>query len=252
METNTPLVSIIVPVSNAGRFLAGSIQSLLSQSYRNIEIIVVDDNSCDDSFVLLKQLRKQDKRLRLYRNIKKYGLSTCFNRAFKRAKGDFIAFMDPKDVTSKKRIKEQLITLLAKPKVVAVGSQCTFIDEKNKKVGKSAFPCEYKAIYQQLISGSSLLFESIMINKKLLPKDLLHFKASYRPPLYEDLLVKLQQYGELMNLNAFLYTKRQSSRKFYEQIRLLPMYLKLWLTSITLYEYRPSLRSLFTPLVKQL
>ena len=89
MEDKKPLVSIILPVFNSEKFLHFCLKSLIRQSYKNIEIIAIDDNSKDNSFKILKSFRKQDKRLHVSKNIKKYGFPVCLNRALKKAKGQF-------------------------------------------------------------------------------------------------------------------------------------------------------------------
>src|SRR5258708_5135409 len=242
-----PLVSIILPIQNTDKFLKACIKSLLSQSYTNFEIIGIDDNSKDSSFRILKQFHLSDKRVRCYKNKKRYGLAVCFNRAFKKANGSFIAFIDPSDMNTSGRIKKQLSYLQSHPKVVAVGSQCTFVTNSNKRYGKSDFPVDCHTIYQTLTHGSSILFETFMINKKVLPKDLLYVSPKVRPPfLYHDLFVKLAQYRDLTNLSESLYYRRQSLEQHYQKtLQILPTYLTMLIRSITLYDYRPSLRSLF-------
>src|SRR3989344_1390069 len=103
-----PIVSIVLPVHNSERFLSDCIKSLKRQTYRKIEIIAIDDMSSDNSFKILKEFAKKDKRIRIYRNIKRYGIAITLNRLIKKAKGDFIAFMDSGDISSSQRIKKQI------------------------------------------------------------------------------------------------------------------------------------------------
>lgn len=246
MKQTTPLVSILLPIQNGEEFLVGSIKSLLSQSYKNIEIIAIDDNSTDNSFTLLKSLAKKDKRLKCFRNVKRYGLAICFNRAFAKAKGNFIAFMHPRDVSLPHRIKNQLSFLRDYPKIVAVGSQFTIIDEHNKHLEQSDLPTQHQALYQKLLNGNSMLFESCMIDRHMLPKDVLYFSPQSRLFLYTEIFVKLSQYGELANIKEVLYLRRVSENLEAKTFKLMPKYMKLLLTSIANHDYRPSLRSLFT------
>src|SRR3989344_4392867 len=96
--TNSPLVSIVLPVQNCESFLPACLESLLKQSYENIEIIAIDDKSRDNSLKILKYYKKQDNRIKVFSNVKKYGFPVCFNRAFKKANGQFIAFMGAQDI----------------------------------------------------------------------------------------------------------------------------------------------------------
>ena len=140
MNNSKPLISILLPVHNAEKYLADCLTSLLNQTYKNIEIVAIDDISSDKSYRILNQFRKKDKRIRVYKNVKRYGIGVTLNRLVNKAKGSYIAFMDTNDVSSPNRLKKQLNSWLQIPGIVAVGSQCTFINDHDKKIGKSDFP----------------------------------------------------------------------------------------------------------------
>src|SRR3990167_7202304 len=169
MNNQKPLVSVLLPVHNCELFLADCLTSLVKQNYRQIEIIAIDDKSSDNSLKILKSFAKRYKKVRVYRNIKRYGIVMTLNRLLRKAKGDYIAFMDAKDVSSKSRIKKQIEFLLGNQGVVAVGSQCKFINDKGTLIGKSDFPKENQFIYQSPLHGISLQFETVLINKTLIP-----------------------------------------------------------------------------------
>src|SRR3989344_9091430 len=88
-----PLVSILLPVHNSARHLADCLKSLVSQSYRQIEIIAIDDFSTDSSLKILKSVAKKypstgsgrGKKVRVYKNIKRYGVVMTLNRLLKRS-----------------------------------------------------------------------------------------------------------------------------------------------------------------------
>lgn len=247
-----PLVSIILPIDNNGSYINDCLKSLFSQTYENIEVIAVDDFSKDNSLKLLKKFKKCEKRLRVYKNVKKYGLEVTLNRALRRAKGMFVALMNPYDISSPYRIKKQVNYLLSNPKTVVVGTQCVFINQKNKLLKKSIFPKENSEIYKTFLQGSSFLFETAMINKNLLPRDILKFSKNLYSLIYVDFFTKILPFGEIINLPQYLYRKRQNINLGEDSsIKLSNIFLtvKLWLKSIALYDYRPSLRSIFNPLI---
>lgn len=235
-----PLVSILLPIYNNHHFLTDCLKSLLSQSYKNLEIIAIDDYSKDKSHKLLKAFKKKDKRLRVYKNKKRYGIAICLNRGLRRAKGTLIAFMDPNDVSTPDRIRRQVSFLSKNPQVVAVGTQ----------IAKTRFPQDHQTIIYSLLSGKSLQFETAMINKMLLPKDLLHFQKTGYPILFTDLFTKLLPFGELANLPWALYQKRQTENVSVKILKLVPPVVRLWLASFAS-DYRLPLRSLFSPLARQ-
>src|SRR6266540_5036790 len=100
MKNSKPLISILLPVHNSEGYLADCLNSLLNQTYKNIEIVAMDDKSSDNSYRILNQFKKQDKRLRVYKNIKRYGIAVTLNRLLKKTKGNYIAFMDTNDISS--------------------------------------------------------------------------------------------------------------------------------------------------------
>lgn len=252
IKQSLPLVSILLPVHNSGEFLESCLKSLLSQSYSQIEIIAIDDKSRDKSFDTLKKFKKIDKRIRIQKNKKTYGIAVCLNRAIKQTKGSFIAFMDSKDVCSINRIKKQVQYLLSHSDVVAVGSQCTYIDEDNKRIETSLFPEKHEIIQPGLFSGLSMQFESAMINKTLLPRDILHFDTKPYPAIYTDIFMKIISYGQLANIPTVLQWHRKLSGISQGTLNAPIEHIKLWTKSIVFYDYRPSFRSLINPLIKHI
>lgn len=246
-----PLVSILLPVHNCDKFLADCLKSLVVQSYRQIEIIAIDDFSTDDSLKILKSTARKYKKIRVYRNIKRYGIVMTLNRLLRKAKGDYIAFMDAKDISSKQRIKKQIEFLLGNQGVVAVGSQCRFINEKGSIIGKSNFPKENQFIYKSPLHGISMQFETILINKTLLPKDVLKFSKSINPFIYSGVFIKILPYGKFANLEFFLHYHRKNPQTyFWDTRRNIFSFIKLWLLSKSNYNYKPSLSSLLLPFTR--
>lgn len=248
MEQVLPLVSIILPIRNAEKFLADCINSLLCQTYKNIEIIVVDDNSADKSESIIRKFRKRDKRVRIIQNKKHYGITVCLNRAIKKAKGTFLAFMDAQDLSHKQRIQKQVAYLLSNPKAIVVGTYGQLIDKKSKKCKRFIFPEDNNSIYQTLMTGFSLQFETAMIKTALLPKDIIYFQKNSYPLYFSEMFVRLLPYGLFANLDKTLYYRRLTQNRRWQKIKQYPSLFKLFLKSKTLYGYHPSFWSIFLPL----
>ena len=251
-KINKPLVSILLPVHNSKQHLTDCLKSLVGQNYRQIEIIALDDKSSDNSLKILKSFAKKYKKVRVYRNIKRYGIVMTLNRLLRRAKGDYIAFMDAKDMSTGSRIKKQIEFLLGNQGVIAVGSQCRFMNDKGALIGKSSFPKENQFIYGSPLHGITMQFETILINKTLIPKDLLRFQASSDHFIYSDVLMKLLPYGKFANLKQYLHYHRNDPKAYFFDLRIhLVSLIKLWIKSIANYDYQLSIKSFFTPLIKQ-
>lgn len=251
-DDSKPLISIVLPVYNAGFYLSDCLNSLLSQSYEHFEIFAIDDFSRDDSWKILKAYKQADKRIRIYRNIKHYGKALTLNRILKRVKGQFVVFMDPEDIAYKEKLRKQINFLLENPKVAAVGTQCTYINSVGKRVGKSEFPHGQDSIYHKPLHGISVQFQTLMVNKQLLPKDLLRFNTSGDTLLYSELLMKILQFGTLVNLS---HPPLQYHRQIDEKNFSLNKWISLgefWVKSILQHDYKPSVRYLSTSLFKAL
>lgn len=246
-----PLITVVLPVHNSAQTLAECLFSLLNQSYKRLEIVAIDDFSKDTSYKILKSFKKKDKRLKVFKNVKRYGIAVTLNRALKKAKGTYIAFMDTDDSSSPNRFKSQLKYLQTFQDVVAVGAQCTFIDDKNKKIGRSDFPTQNSLIYQNPLHGISMQFETVLINKTLLPKDVLRFETGSNPFIYSDVLMKVAPYGKFANLDMFLHFHRNNPQTYLSDVkRNIVSLIKLWLKSKAFYDYNASIRSFFAPIIK--
>ncbi|HZE87662.1 MAG TPA: glycosyltransferase family 2 protein [Methylomirabilota bacterium] len=253
MKLKPSIVSVILPVYNAGKYLPECLESLKNQTYQDIHVIAIDDYSKDNSFSLLKKFQKEFKKVEIQRNKKRYGLATCYNRALKRAQGQFVAFMSPHDINGLNRFKRQVNFLLKNPKAVAVGTQYTSIDNNNKRLERSNLPEEHEVIYENLIQGESFHPETVMINRERLPKDLLYFKTNKYPFVFTEVFLKFFQYGIVANITHSLYYHREGIKRYgrrASKVKQMTSMMKLWLTSKTYNDARPSFRTFFPQLVK--
>lgn len=103
----TDLVSIIMPSFNTGKYIAETIQSVLNQTYKNWELIIVDDCSTDDTDVVVCQFIK-DERIRCFKNDHNSGAAVSRNRALREAKGKWIAFLDSDDLWLPNKLEKQV------------------------------------------------------------------------------------------------------------------------------------------------
>ncbi|HEV2339986.1 MAG TPA: glycosyltransferase family A protein [Patescibacteria group bacterium] len=190
-----PFISIVLPVFNDAYYLPSCLDSILAQSYDNFEVIAIDDFSRDDSWKVLRIYRSSDERIKIYRNVKHYGKVLTINRILRKAKGQYLVFMDPKDRMYKEKVKKQLHYLQRHEKIVGVGTQCSLVNEQTKRVGTTGYP------HHILSSFEALRMEpgTIMINKLLLPKDLLYFSGD-EDFMYTTMVMKLFSFGILANL----------------------------------------------------
>ena len=115
---NKPLVTVIIPIYNSSRFLADCLDSVIKQSYKNIEIICVDDGSSDNSAVIAQAYMRYDSRISLISQ-ENLGQSAARNRALKVARGKYVSFIDSDDLIENEFFSKA-ISILEKKKVDAV------------------------------------------------------------------------------------------------------------------------------------
>ncbi len=116
------LISVVMPVYNASDHVAEAVNSILAQSYGNLEVICVDDGSTDNSVEVINRLCAIDPRVRLLQNKSNVGISSTLNHGIAESKGQFIARMDSDDIALPERIALQKQLLDAHPEIHIVGS----------------------------------------------------------------------------------------------------------------------------------
>lgn len=122
---NFPLISIIIPVYNVEEYIAHCIHNILSQTYSNLEIIIVNDGSLDDSIRIAKELTKDDSRF-IYIDKENGGQSDARNAGLDIATGDYIFFCDPDDFMFEKSIENLYYASVLTNADIVVGSFCRF------------------------------------------------------------------------------------------------------------------------------
>lgn len=120
-----PLVSVVMATRNNGETIARAVSSLLEQTHRNLEVIVVDDNSDDDTADIVLELQRTDPRVRYVRNETHRGTGKSRNRGMRMARGAYLTFQDGDDVSHPARIEMQVRTLLKRPDKVLV--TCNYV-----------------------------------------------------------------------------------------------------------------------------
>jgi len=125
---DTPLVSVIMSVYNAEKYLAQACDSILQQTFQNFEFIIIDDGSKDSSLDIIKEYKKKDKRIIIIKNTKNWGLGFSLNRGIKIANGKYIARQDADDISVKKRLEIQYKFMENNQEIALIGCDNYAID----------------------------------------------------------------------------------------------------------------------------
>lgn len=144
MNVRPPLISIIVPAFNVSPWIVEAIQSIQRQTIGDIEIIIIDDGSSDDTYKKALLLSEEDSRIHVHRNVKNLGITATLNTGLSLASGEFIARMDADDIATLDRLEKQLIFLQDHPDYSLVGAQMLTIDESGRRHGISPCPISYE------------------------------------------------------------------------------------------------------------
>jgi glycosyltransferase involved in cell wall biosynthesis len=195
--SSSPRISCLLAVWNGEAHLADAIRSILDQTFRDFELIVVDDGSTDATRRILHHFRCEDRRIRLFEQ-PHTGLVAALNRGMSLASGEYIARMDADDISAPQRFEIQAKFLDQHPAIGICGTWVeTFGDGRNEIV---RYPCDDGAIRSSLLFNSSLAHPSVMLRSNLWVRHSLSYHACARHAEDYDLWVRaapLTRFGNI-------------------------------------------------------
>ncbi|EGQ8479789.1 glycosyltransferase [Vibrio parahaemolyticus] len=216
-----PLVSVVLPIYNAEKYLHLTLDSVISQTYLDIEVICINDGSTDNTQAILEDFKKRDDRIRII-NRENKGLVYSLNQGISISKGKYIARMDADDICLPKRFEMQVKFLESNPSVGLVGTSYMYIDENDNQLSKRIVPRSLSIIRSMLLFGSPICHPSVMFNKSIVGEHLL-YDENYDSCEDLELWFRLNDKGiEIRNLSDVLIKYRIlptsiSSRKMAQQ-----------------------------------
>jgi glycosyltransferase involved in cell wall biosynthesis len=169
-RSDTPLVSVIIPVYNGANFIQEAIESVLSQSYKNVEVVVVNDGS-NDEMETQKAVKVYEKYVEIH-NKSNGGCASALNYGLKKMRGNFFSWLSHDDLYSKEKIASQVELVLGKPSNTLVYSNYSVINETGRILQRNAFENSFK---KEVLIDSYLPLALSLINgcTLLIPKELL-------------------------------------------------------------------------------
>lgn len=209
IKKEAPLLSVIMPVYNAEAYLASSIKSILKQTFKKFELIIVDDASTDASWDIINRFaKKYPSRIRIVRNEKNRGLFATFNAAAALSESEYIARQDADDIALPDRLARQIEYLVNHPKTVATSGQYIIIDSVGKIIGEKTLPATFKNVYEYILHLCPAIAPALMIARKRLPRDFAYNGQSLKIAEDAQLLFKLLLFGKVENLSDHLLLHR--------------------------------------------
>lgn len=202
---SAPRVSVIMSAHNTQDYIRLAVESVLSQEYRNFEMIVVDDGSTDGTSHILQELAC-DTRVRLIRQ-DPAGLTTSLNTAASFAQGEYIARQDADDVSLPKRFALQVEFLDATPHVALVGTASDVINENGYRIGQITPPVKHEEIVAMLRTSNCITHGSVMFRRAAF-ESVGGYDIRFPMAQDYDLWLRLSEVYHLANLAKALYQYR--------------------------------------------
>lgn len=168
-----PKVSVIISAYNHEKYVAESIRSLLDQTFKNFELIIVDNGSTDSTYKVIKKFK--DPRIRIFRIKKNVGFGYALNYSLNKSRGEYISLFSSDDVFSPDKLAKQVKYLDDHPAIGAVFSQAQMIDEERNAISEhyydKVFDQKNKSRFEWLnyffYNGNCLCFPSALIRKSV-------------------------------------------------------------------------------------
>jgi len=202
-----PLVSVLMAVYNSERYLAQAIESILNQTLREFELLILDDGSTDRSLAILQRYAAQDARIQI-QSRENRGISQTRNQLLQMAEAELIAVMDSDDVALPERLAKQMTFLQQQPEVLCLGSAFDLIDAQDRRITSLPVPLNNAEIQRQLLAGHAAIFQPCAMMRRSAVQQV----GGYNPAMTQaedlDLWLKLGEIGQLANLPDVLVKYR--------------------------------------------
>jgi glycosyltransferase involved in cell wall biosynthesis len=216
----SPLVSVVIPAYNAKRFIGETLESVLNQTYRNLEVLVVDDGSNDGQEQIIAEFVQRDKRVRhIYQE--NAGVSAARNKGFKASKGNFIAFLDADDVWLPVNV-ETKVKRLQRADVGLVHSDAIVIDEDSTDTAMVLRGAEGN------ILDALLLWDGTQIpgpSSVLVARDILEavglFDEALSTSADMDLFIRIASHCRVARVDAVTWKYRMHANNMHKNISLM-------------------------------
>lgn len=166
------LVSVIIPLYNSANYITPTIKSVLSQTYQNFEIILVDDYSKDNTFDVVSEFTKKDNRIKYFKQPVNKGAAEARNRGMDEATGQYIAFLDSDDLWNQDKLEKQL-SFMKERNASFVYCAYDWVDENENLIKgkvKIKSQVEYKDLLTKtLISTPTVIFDRYILGDVRMP-----------------------------------------------------------------------------------
>jgi teichuronic acid biosynthesis glycosyltransferase TuaG len=163
-----PEISVITPYFNKINYIKKTINSVLNQTYKNFELIIIYDDKKNDDLKILNNFKKKDKRIKIIVNSKNIGAGLSRNKGIQNSSGKYIAFIDSDDLWKKDKLKKQL-AFIKKNDILFCHTSYKILF-KNKKISKTIRARSLN--YNSLLNSCDIGLSTVMLNRKIINNNL--------------------------------------------------------------------------------
>ena len=195
---SAPRVSVVVPAFDGARFLPATLKAILGQTWRDLELIVVDDASTDATPAILAEAARRDPRVRVER-VPWGGHTRATTRGIALARGELYAHCDHDDVWEPTRLERGVAFLDAHPEVGVVGSAATVVDASDRPIGVTDPPCDPAAVAAAMREADAVV-NSTALARLALVRELGGHRQAFHQASDYDLWMRASERSEVANL----------------------------------------------------
>ena len=203
----TPLVSCVIPAFNCEQYIRKTMESILSQTMTNFEIVVVNDGSTDSTEGILREYKARDPRVKLISR-PNTGYVPALIEAIAASRGALIARMDADDIAMPDRFEKQVRFMNAHPEVVLLGGSYDLIDSEGRRLRTQSQPSDHDALYMLCLQGTTPICHPLSMFRRETYDKVGGYDASYCPAEDLELWLRMSEVGNLACLNDVLLQYR--------------------------------------------
>ncbi len=201
-----PLVSIIMPIYNGAAYMEESIRSVLSQSYKNIELLICNDASTDTTAEIIERLMGEDSRIKTIRNKVNSGIAISRNNLLDRIAGKYFITQDCDDNMLPGKVAKQVAYMEAHPECGMCGTWARKVDERTVPFGKIMHPIDDVDIRISMLFQNSMVQPSVMVRSEFIEK--YRYNGELLVCEDYDYWVRLSEITQMHNIPEFLVQYR--------------------------------------------
>lgn len=203
-----PLVSVIMPAYNGEKYIGEAIESILNQTYNNLELIIVEDKSTDNTLKIIQKYK--DPRIHLYLNSKNQGIAYATNLGIAKSKGKYIALLDDDDIATKQRLEWQTSFMEEHDEVDILGGRSAAIDKNGNFLRYDLEPLRNPKFIKALLLFSNEKFAncSAMIRKSFIEKNNLKYQDNCLGMQDFKFYIDSSKVGTITSIDRLVHLKR--------------------------------------------